>query len=1094
MRLLGVLLTIAFIALTGTMVWGQSTAQISGTARDQSGAVLPGVEITLAQTNTGLVRMVVTNETGSYVLPNLPIGPYKLEAALAGFRTFVQTGILLQVGSSPVINVALEVGQVSENVEVQADAALVETRSTGIGQVIDNVRVLELPLNGRDVTSLILLSGGAVGGGTQSTNRTWPTNAISVSGGLQDGLTFHLDGGMHSDPYNALNLPIPFPDAVQEFKVETSAVPAQYGEHAGGAVNVITKSGTNEFHGDLFEFVRNRVFNSRNAFGTVRDPLKRNQFGGVLGGPIVRNKLFFFGGHQSDIVRSQSPENTAFIPTPQMLAGDWTTIASPACNSGRQITLKAPFVNNRIDPAMFSSPAVVLATKYNPVTNDPCGAVKYARNLNSDATMDVGKIDYQRSNTHSIFGRYQLGRLDNPSDYDGKSWFSLGQGDYTRRLHSFVLGDTYSFSPNMVSAFRGTIIRTLNEKTIKSPQFNYADLGVNFTPKAGYPKIVMLMVSGAFSSGPGGAGMHTPGITNTTNFEFAEDVSWLRGSHQIGFGGDFIHRNQVFKGTANAVAGHFSFTAQTTGMSMGDFMLGLPALFRQGTPARQDLRQNYSGFYIQDTWKATSKLTLNGGIRWEPLLWLVDVGDRAGEARFSRTAFDQNVHTTVYKNAPAGLLFTGDQGIPDIGNRYMQPRWWNFAPRVGLAYDPKGDGLTVIRAAYGLFYDNPPLQNFGVATAFPRAITIGITNPAGGFQNPWLGYPGGNPFPLTVDANVPFLPSTNYPLLPTTLKEPMMNQWNLSVQKQIGNNWLVSGNYLGNNVIHILSQYQINSPTYLPGASCVINGRTYTPCSSTSNTDARRILSLANPNQGQFYAAMGLLQDGGTRTFDSLKLTVQRRRFKGMTFQGSYTWSHCIDDGFIDNGLGTVDITQRRLFRGDCQLDRRQNLITSTVYETPQFANTTLRLLGTGWRISGIFGILSGAPLIVSTGLPSLGIAPGLEDDKPRQILASPYPANKSIKQWVNPAAFLAPVAGQYGPQIAELQVLGPKSVQIDLSLVRTFKIRERQSIEFRAEAFNAPNHVNPGNPSTSLSDSNFGRILSATDPRIMQMAMKFVF
>src|SRR2546422_3738037 len=270
-------------------VWAQSTAQLSGTVRDQSGAVLPGVEVKATQTATGLERSVLTNETGSYILPNLPVGPYKLEASLSGFRTFAQTGIVLQVNANPVLNIVLEIGQVAVTVEVQADAALVEPRETGVGQVIDNVRVLELPLNGRQVTELIILSGAAVGGGTQGTNRTWPTDVISVGGGLNNGLSYILDGGTHNDPYGNLNLPLPFPDALQEFKVETSAVPAQYGQHSAGAMNAVTKSGTNDLHGSLFEFVRNKVFNARHAFAEQRHGLKRNQFGGVLGGPIVRD-------------------------------------------------------------------------------------------------------------------------------------------------------------------------------------------------------------------------------------------------------------------------------------------------------------------------------------------------------------------------------------------------------------------------------------------------------------------------------------------------------------------------------------------------------------------------------------------------------------------------------------------------------------------------------------------------------------------------------------------------------------------------------------------------------------------------------------
>src|SRR5437867_7580537 len=381
--------------LSSVTLSAQSTAQVSGTVKDQSGAVLPGVEVTATQTATGLARSVVTNETGSYILPNLPIGPYRLEAALPGFRAFVQTGIVLQVSGNPEINIVLEVGQVAETVEVQADTALVETRATGVGQVIDNVRIMELPLNARQVTELIIISGAAVGGGIQNTPRNYPTDIISVGGGSNDGLTFLLDGGIHNDPYGNQALPLPFPDALQEFKVETSAVTAQYGFHAAGAVNVVTKAGSNDFHGDVFEFVRNKIFNARNPYADEKDGLERNQFGGVLGGPIVSNKLFFFGGYQGTIQRSAPRSLVAYVPTPQMLAGDWTTFASAACQGAGALTLRAPFVNNRISPTEFSPAAMVLATKYLPVPTDGCGRAAYARKGNADEKFFVDRLDWQ---------------------------------------------------------------------------------------------------------------------------------------------------------------------------------------------------------------------------------------------------------------------------------------------------------------------------------------------------------------------------------------------------------------------------------------------------------------------------------------------------------------------------------------------------------------------------------------------------------------------------------------------------------------------------------------------------------------------------
>jgi len=348
------------LAFTCAAAWAQGTAQISGSAKDQTGAVLPGVEVTATQTATGAKRTAVTDETGSYVLANLPIGPYTVEASLPGFKTYLQSGIVLQVGGNPNVNITLEVGQVSDQIEVQADAALVETRTSGVGNVIDNQRVLELPLNGRNPTELIFLAGAAVptnDGSLNSGVRNYATVVISVGGGSNGGMNYFLDGGSHNDSQNNLNLPLPFPDALQEFKVETSGLGAQYGHHAAGAVNAVTKSGTNQFHGDAFEFLRNGSMNAQNFYAVSPDGLKRNQFGGVIGGPIVKSKLFFFGGIQTTIQRSTPTVQTAYVPTAKMLRGDFTDFASAACQGGRVITLKTPFVNNTVSRIVFAAGA-----------------------------------------------------------------------------------------------------------------------------------------------------------------------------------------------------------------------------------------------------------------------------------------------------------------------------------------------------------------------------------------------------------------------------------------------------------------------------------------------------------------------------------------------------------------------------------------------------------------------------------------------------------------------------------------------------------------------------------------------------------------
>src|SRR5262245_33752756 len=398
------LLVVLFISLIACAdVWAQATAQITGTVKDQSGAVLPGVEVTVTQTETSIARTAITNETGSYVLSNLPIGPYRLEAGLPGFRTFVQTGIVLQVGSSPAINVVLEVGQVTEQVEVQANAALVETRTLSVGQLTESARITELPLNGRNAQELLLLGGGAVQVTPPGGNAFPGLLLISSAGSLGPTTEYTLDGVRHVDPYDGYPMPLPFPDALAEFKTELGGLSAQQG--AGAQVSAVTKSGANEFHGDLFEFVRNDLFNARNYFATRNSTLKRNQFGGTVGGAIVRNKLFYFGGYQGTTVRQDPADNRAYVPTAAILAGDFTAFASPACNAGRQITLRAPFVNNRLDPALFSKAAVGIANKL-PRSSDLCGLVTYGLRTSTNEGQYVAKTDYQWSNKQSLFGRY----------------------------------------------------------------------------------------------------------------------------------------------------------------------------------------------------------------------------------------------------------------------------------------------------------------------------------------------------------------------------------------------------------------------------------------------------------------------------------------------------------------------------------------------------------------------------------------------------------------------------------------------------------------------------------------------------------------
>jgi len=559
-----VLLLVVFASVS---LWAQATAQIIGTVKDQSGAVLPGAEITATQTNTGVAGTTVSNETGSYVLPNLPLGPYRLEATLPGFRTFVQTGVVLVVNANSVINPVLEVGQVTEQVEVQANASLIETRSAGVGTVL--VNAAELPLNGRNITDLITLSGLAVQTG-QSPGFGMRTGVnISVAGGIGDGVQYSLDGAPHINPFDGTSMPLPFPDALQEFKVSTSTQDASNGMHSGASVNGVTKSGTNAIHGDLFEFVRNQKFNARDFFALRNDGLKRNQFGGTIGGPIKKDKVFFFTGYQGTTIRQDPVETTTFVPTAQMLAGDFTTFASPACQNGRQIALRAPFVNNTINPALLSPAAVKIAARL-PKPFDACGRFVTGNILHENDHQIPVRIDYQLSDKQSIFGRYMLTKqiIALPYDLNPSNVLTAGGVGSDDQSHSLTIGDTYLFGPNIVNSFRvsGNRVRALKPgAAIFGPQ----DVGINaYTYQ---PKYLTVPVSGGFSLGSGNFSQNS--FAYTTTFGANNDLSIVKGAHQLAFGAYYLR--SVEWSVAQAWSGSsYTSNGATTGLGMVDFFIG----------------------------------------------------------------------------------------------------------------------------------------------------------------------------------------------------------------------------------------------------------------------------------------------------------------------------------------------------------------------------------------------------------------------------------------------------------------------------------------------------------------------------------------
>ena len=1121
-RLLRALLVGILLLLASTNAWAQATAQINGTVADSSGAVLPGVTVVAIQTATGFRREVVSDEQGAYALLNLPIGPYRIEATLQGFRTFVQTGVTLQVNSNPVIPVTLQLGSLEETVSVEASAPLVETRNPSVGAIVTNEQVEALPLEGRNVAALVVIAGAAVDTGNPSSRSLTGSRSIAIAGGQTFGVAYLLDGALHNNVYDGVNLPLPFPDAMQEFKVETSSQNAQNGYKAGGTVNVATKSGTNDFHGNGFEFARHHNFNATSPFAAINkatgkradDGLVRNQFGGVFGGPIVRDKLFFFGAYQGTKATLIPADIVTFIPTAAMLAGDFSTVASAQCRAAGNLTLPAAlgFTNNRISPAAFSPAAVKIANML-PKTDDPCGQISYSRTTKPWETQPIGKVDWQVNQSHGVFARYILSTTFWDPAYlnSGGNILAATLGGRDNRSQSLAMGETWVMSNTMVNNLRVSIDRTTVERT-HADLFGPEDVGVKMYSHI--PHYMNITITGAFSIN---TGTETHSFYKPNTYGVYDDVTIVKGSHQFGLGAAFSTSNWKTESNVRSM-GPISFNGSVTGLPLGDFLLGRMFEFREATPFRQDITQNYAALFGQDTWRVSPTITLNYGARWEP--WFPQNSNDGNFYSFSIDRFRNNVHSTVFPSAPAGLYYPGDPEFP--GKTGMRTVWTNIAPRVGVSWDPKADGRTAIRAGYGMtgdfvtgqfFFDSKSAPPYGLEQRLTGAL----------FDDPWGSVGRTNPYPVaTLGTNAFPFASDPYALfitVPYDIKTTRNHSWNVGLQQQVGDNMAVAATYLGNKMVNVWGTVS-NNPALIttPGATatapCTASlpgqaPQTFANC--TTSLDQRREFSLLNPTQGQFFGYLDTVTDAGWQDYQGLLLSVQRRSVGGVTTSANYTWSRC--EGLVNQGGGPLNVATgylkpvslinppseaetTKLYeedKGRCSAWREHILNLTASIETPEFSSRTARMLASGWRLSGIFRAQSGDTLTVTTGSDRALSGMQASIQRANQVKDNPY-GDGSINNWLDPTAFSQPALGTYGNSVRNA-FDGPGLRQIDLSLVRSFEIRTGQRIEARIEAFNALNWFIYANPATNLSAANFGRITSTSvDPRVMQFAMKYTF
>jgi len=1093
------------VLLASATAWAQlSTGQLSGRITDESGAVLPGVTVTATQTDTGLMRSVTTDENGTYVLPNLPTGPYRLDAMLQGFRTYSQTGIVLQVAATPVINVVLTIGSLEETVSVEAATPLVDVQSAGIGDIVDNERILELPLQGRQVTDLIVLAGAAVNNDTSINPRyTQGGVRISVAGGLPIGVGYLLDGAGHNDPQSNMNLPMPFPDALQEFRVATSGLSAQNGVHGAASVNAVTKSGTNSVRGSAFEFLRHRALNSTSPFAEIGpdgkrqdDGLVRNQFGGTLGGPIARDRLFFFGAYQGTALRQRPADQIAFVPTAQMLAGDFTAVASPACTGGRQINLGGGFVNNRIDPALFSPAGLRLAGKL-PSTTDPCGQITYSTTEDSNEGQALGRIDYQQNSNHSLFGRYMATFFRRDPAYQGEGDNILkADSDGLKNLtHSLTLGDTMVFGPTAVNAIRFAFNRT-NVNRFNTPYFDPVDLGIRLHP---YIRGQMpIDVEGAFEFSAGS----TKADFLNNFYQAADDFTLVRGRHQLGAGGTVSYAEGHYVSSSRA-SGTWIVDGSASGLGLADLLLGRVTSVEHGRQQDLPVHSWYLGLYAQDTWRATNRVTVNLGLRWEPYFGLT--AENNAISTFNLDNFRRGIKSNVFVNAPAGLLYSGDDGFPP-GQTGLNKQWWNLSPRVGAAWDVTGDGRMALRASYALTYDFMTTDYHQINSSAPpfgnRSL---ITDPPGRMDDPYA-HVGGDPHPIVTNRDTLYPAFGAFGTMEPDINSPRVQNWNVTLERQIGSAWGVAVSYLGSYTDRLWAQTAINPGIFMGLGPCTLrDGRVYSVCSTNANLNVRRVLFQENQVEGRLIGALDLNDDIGWQEYRGLKLSVQRRAAGGLSLNGNYTWSRCAGtdtpNTFSQISSGYTKPDDPEFDKGYCDQDRTHLASVTLGADTPEFSGGALRALASGWRAAGIVSIRSGRRINIISGLDRAFT--GVRNQRPNTISDDVYASPRTLTNYFNRAAFAQPGPGTYG-NLTRNELTGPNYWSADLAVSRTIGVIATQTVELRLEAFNLFNTFNWGDPAgnenaggaqANFNSGTFGRITTqAGAPRIIQLGVKYAF
>jgi hypothetical protein len=1102
---------------TSLYVAGQQiTGSIRGTVLDPSGAIVQSATVTAKQTETGLTRVAVTDRQGEYVLVELPIGHYQVEVQAKGFQRYLQQGISLDVNETATVSTHLRLGSETQQVEVSADAALVQSTVSSLGQTVMEREILDLPLDGRNFSQLGLLQPGVVpltpglldAGGPARQNQ-----AYAVDGQRPESNNFLIDGADNVSSVDGGFVLKPPIDAIAEFKILSHNANAEFGRNTGSTTNIVTRSGTNSFHGAAWEFLRNDAMDASDYFTQSVQPLKQNQFGATFGGPILKDKTFFFGYYEGfrnrqgktvpATVPSAAEKQGNFAQLCTAIPGDSIDPSSGLCVNSQGQPDGAGQLTYFGKPVPFNqstifTPTDQIATNLLPFfpapnngTNGFIGTATVSENNDQFGL----RLDHYFSHADTLNFRYMYssGPTTDPLSPGGANvpGFPVGQDD---RAQNFVAQETHIFSPSIIGVARFSYLRN---KFLLNQHLNHEqDLGFMYQPTlaaaAGPP---FIQIGGYASIGDPITG---PRNSFQNTFDFSGSLSWIHARHEFKFGGGY-RRDQISALQGIATNGFFVFAGIPSQADFfyndgfANFLSANPVVFLQGGgDFGREIRDRALDFYAQDNYKVTSRLTMNLGLRYE-------LPFPATENKNRVNLFIPGAQSTVIPGAPAGLLYPGDPGVPA---GLIPTQKTAFAPRVGFAWDPQGDGKTVVSAAYGIFYEpyytgeGGPLQD--PISSPPYLKTVQVNPLINSFAYPFhVPDPFANAFPEPMTLLV----------VSRDLHLPYAQDWNLNLQRSFGADWLFQIGYVGTTGVRLPRFIEGNPAVYIPGVDDTSPGCAPPahpcPLSTSSNANQRRLYSgctLADPPSSCVYASVGEIASIANSGYNAFQTSLRKRFSHGLSFLASYTWSHSIDDVSSFNITGSAsqpvagenDLAQNPFDlaaeRGNSMFDARHRFVLSYQWSLPFLHHSNVwygQVLG-DWQLNGIFTAMSGTPFTVfdSNDVSLQGQAPeisGFSSNRPN-VIGNPNSGPRTAAEWFNVKAFQpivqdpnSPVQ-QFGNE-GRNSVKGPGYVNWDFSAFKNIRLTESKQLQFRGELFNVLNHTNFRLPVSDIESANFGEI-----------------